>query len=151
MKSLIFGLLLVFAVQVNARPKSMAEALEGKWIGFCSPQALSNTGKICHYTFQKDSGTYQCEYFKDLRCNKKDDKVTTVAFHYTIQGSNEQNLKLNIEFADRPDIRQEKSRAYITGSVLRLQVYEVFRLPDVKEENLDAQGVLPFFEFTKAK
>jgi hypothetical protein len=142
-------LLLVSTAQVNADPKT-TDTLEGRWNGFCSPQATSNTGKICNYTFQKGTGTYQCDTFKDLRCTKKH-KSTSSAFRYTVQSSNEQNLKLNIEYNDREDIRQEKARAYVTGNVLRLQMYEIFRLPDAKEENLEAQGVIPFFEFTRGK
>lgn len=152
MKNLVFIFLFVVSTQVLAAPaKNMADALEGKWLGFCSPQATSNTSKMCSYTFQKGAGVYQCEQFKDLRCSKKDSKSSSMAFHYTIQGSNQQNLKLSIEYTDRSDIRQEKSRTYITGDVLRMQVYEVFRMPESKEENLEAQGVIPFFEFTKAK
>lgn len=147
----IFSLLMVTALQVHATAAAKsADSIEGKWLGFCSPQATSGTGKICNYTFNKGAGTYQCETFKDLRCTKKD-KSTSSSFRYTVQSSNEQNLKLNIEYNDREDIRQEKSRAYVTGDVLRLQMYEIFRLPDAKEENLEAQGVIPFFEFTKGK
>ncbi len=142
--------LLVSALQANAVGPKSADGIEGKWLGFCSPQATSNTGKICNYTFQKGTGAYQCDTFKDLRCTKKDKSVSS-AFRYTVQSSNEQNLKLNIEYNDREDIRQEKVRAYVTGNVLRLQMYEIFRLPDAKEEDLEAQGVIPFFEFTKGK
>ncbi len=151
MKNLVLVFLLLFSVQAQAESKNMAADLEGKWLGFCSPDATKSTSKMCNYSFQKGVGEYQCNYFKDLRCTKKDSKSTMSTFRYSIQSSNEQNLKLNIEYNDRSDIRQEKSRAYITGKVLRMQMYEIFRLPDVKVEDLEAQGVIPFFEFTKAK
>src|SRR5437868_11947444 len=137
---LLFSLFMSTLQAHAAGAAKSADGIEGKWLGFCSPQASSGTGKICNYTFNKGAGTYQCDTFKDLRCSKKD-KSTSSSFHYTVQSSNEQNLKLNIEYNDREDIRQEKSRAYVTGDVLRLQMYEIFRLPDAKEENLEAQGV----------
>ncbi|HEY8272414.1 MAG TPA: hypothetical protein VIG33_16095 [Pseudobdellovibrionaceae bacterium] len=136
----------------SATAKSFQNLLEGKWQGFCSPQALTNTGRICAYTFQKSgSGTYQCDYYKDVRCTSKDSKSITSPFQFTVSGAGEKAGKVSLIFLDREDVKQEKSRFYITGDVLRVQVSEVFSAPEAKKEDLEAQGVIPFFEYTKVK
>lgn len=155
MRSLFFLFPFIFAGFVSAAPvatKTLQDSLDGKWQGFCSPLATTNTGRICTYSFLKNgSGTYQCDYYKDLRCTGKEAKTTTAPFQFTVSGGTEKTGKVSLDFLDRDDVKQEKSRFYITGDVLRVQVYEVFRLPEVKEENLEAQGVIPFFEYTKEK
>jgi hypothetical protein len=157
MQNLVF-LFLVFFVgfvsEAPAAPKTLQESLDGKWQGFCTPIAAANTSRQCNYSFQKaGTGVYQCDYYKDLRCTStsKDSKTTSAPFRFTVSGGTEKTGKVNIEFIDRDDVRQEKSRFYITGEVLRVQVYEVLRMPEIKEENLEGQGVIPFFEFTKTK
>lgn len=132
--------------------KNMQDALIGKWLGFCSPQALTNSSRLCSYTFKKSgSGVYECEHFKDLRCSGKAEKVISSAFNFKVFTEPDKTGRANIEFIDREDIRQEKSRMYLTGDTLRVQVYEVMRMPAANEEKLDSQGVVPFYEFTKVK
>jgi hypothetical protein len=155
MQNLIFLFLLIFIGFVSEAPaaaKTLQESLDGKWQGFCSPNATANTSRMCAYSFQKKgTGTYQCDYYKDLRCTTKDSKTTTAAFGFTVSGGTEKTGKVNLDFVDREDVKQEKSRFYITGDVLRVQVAEIFRMPESKTEDLEAQGVIPFFEYTKVK
>lgn len=140
------------AAEAQPQVKKINENFDGTWVGFCSPSATSGTSKLCTYVFKKDgSGDFSCEYFKDLRCTTKDTKTLKAGFKFMAIGVNEKDAKLNIDYADREDIRQEKARAFITGDVLRLQIYEVLRMPDVKDEKLEAQGVIPFFEFTRKR
>lgn len=135
----------------KAAPKNLQDVLEGKWTGYCSPQATTGTGRICHYNFQSNNtGSYRCEYYKDLRCETKDSKSTTAAFRYKAMGEGEKSGRVTIDFEDREDIQQEKSRVFVTGDVLRVQVYEVLRMP-ANEDKSEAQGVVPFFEYTKSK
>ncbi|WP_413289969.1 hypothetical protein [Bdellovibrio sp. HCB337] len=139
------------AASSKATPKNLQEVLEGKWTGFCSPQATSGTGRICHYSFSKDgTGAYRCEYYKDLRCGTKDSKTTSAAFKYKAHGEGEKSGRVTVDFEDREDVQQEKSRVFVTGDVLRVQVYEVLRMPASTDQS-EAQGVVPFFEYTKAK
>ncbi|MGZ3742215.1 MAG: hypothetical protein ACXWRE_00700 [Pseudobdellovibrionaceae bacterium] len=155
MRNLIFLAIFVFMIfggQVSATGKTFQDHLEGKWQGFCTPQALTNTGKMCNYTFKKGgSGIYECDYYKDLRCSTRDQKTTTSIFQFTINGGDEKTVKVNLIFSNREDVKQEKSRFYITGEVLRVQVYEVFNMPETKKEDLESQGVIPFFEYTRVK
>src|SRR5437868_6587289 len=105
MQNLIFLYILSFVSFAQAAPKTLQDSIEGKWLGFCSPQANSNTGRICSYTFQKAGvGTYQCDYYKDLRCTTKDSKSTAAPFHYTASGTSDKIGKTNIEFNNREDI-----------------------------------------------
>lgn len=157
MKQFIILSILCMAGIASANPaavksKTMHESLIGKWLGFCSPHATTNTSRLCSYTFQKSgAGVYQCEHFTDLRCSGKADKVVNSAFNFKVFTEPDKTGRANIEFVDREDIRQEKSRMFLTGDTLRVQVYEVMRMPASAEEKLDVQGVIPFYEFTKVK
>jgi len=158
MRDFLLVFLLLFSMSANAGSASSARnssapSLEGKWLGFCMPNATAGTSSMCSYSFKIGSGSYQCDYFKDLRCATKDAKSTTASFRYSLRGGTPKTgpATVNIDYEDRTDIKQEKSRVFITGEVLRLQVYEVLRLPAEHDEKLDSQGVVPFFEFTKVK
>jgi hypothetical protein len=155
MQNLIFLFLFIFAGFVSAAsaaPKTLQDTLDGKWQGFCLPQAETGTGRMCSYSFQKNGiGTFQCEYYKDLRCTSKGSKTTMAPLRFTVSAGTEKTGKVSLEFSDREDVKMEKSRFYVTGDVLRVQVYEVFRMPEGKDEKLEDQGVVPYFEYTKVK
>lgn len=160
MKNIFLGFLIIFTAEVTMAgsgvTKPSNDILSGKWLGYCAPQADSKTSRMCSYTFKKDgSGTYQCDYYKDLRCATKDTKSTSSPFHFSIANGDGKTGKVNIEFSDREDVKEERSRYYISGDVLRFQVYQFMRLPaeskDTKEESSEAQGIVPFFEYTREK
>jgi hypothetical protein len=149
MKWILFIAAFTFTNFANA--KSFIDSLEGKWVGFCSPLATSGTSKICTYTFKRSSGTYSCEFYKDLRCANKSSETSQIQFKYSVSQSQEKTGKVTLDFQDFKDVTQEKHGFFITGDVLRVQTYEVVRLPSSKSENLEAQGVVPFFEYTRSK
>jgi hypothetical protein len=137
-----------------AQAKTLQQSLEGKWQGYCSPNATEGTSKMCSYNFSKNGeGNYQCEQYKDLRCKAKAKKNLNNPFHYSVVQEHDKTGKVSLDYDELKDVKQEKHRVYITGDVLRVQTYEVVRLPSSanQAENLEAQGVIPFFEFTRAK
>jgi len=149
---ILFALVLGGIAQA-ARAKSFQDSLEGKWQGFCSPVAIAGTSKMCSYTFFKNGkGAYTCDYYKDLRCGEKEAKTTNMTFSYNLSQPTDKTAKVTLDYSSLDDdVKQEKHRFFITGNVLRVQTYEVVRLPSSKPENLEAQGVVPFFEYTRAK
>ncbi len=77
MKINVFVYFLILSLPVWAE-----NPLIGKWKGYCTVVNQS-ASRLCSYTFLNDGkGSYSCEFYSDLRCEKKTEKQTNFEFRY---------------------------------------------------------------------
>lgn len=76
---------LILLLASSARAGSTS--LIGRWKGYCSPVNQTES-RICTYTFKPGGkGSFDCDFFPDLRCEKTSTKNTSIQFDFTSDDS----------------------------------------------------------------